>query len=135
MRFDPGLKPHYLELKKHFTKYSLAEYLSLPSTYSQRIYEILRSWGECAVTEIGVSELHEMLRTPPSMRKTFGMFRNRVLEKAHSDITTLTQMRYEWEAVTESGQPLKRGRPVVKVRFSMGQKTMAKGEPERIGVF
>ena len=119
VRFDPDLKPHYLELKKHFTTYSLAEFLSLPSTYSQRIYEILRSWDDCVTSEISVTDLHEMLCAPPSLRKNFYDFKRRVLDKAHKDITEKTRLRFEWE-------PIKKGRKVIAVRFYMGRKTMEK---------
>jgi plasmid replication initiation protein len=111
-----GFRP---ELKKHFTTYSLTEYLSLPSTYSQRIYEILRSWDDCVTTEISTADLHERLCTPPSLRKNFAAFRRRVLDKSHKDITGKTRLRYEWE-------PIKKGRKVTAVRFHMGKKTMAK---------
>ena len=42
-RFDPDLKPHFLGLKEKFTEYSLMQLLLLPSTYSQRLFEILKS--------------------------------------------------------------------------------------------
>lgn len=119
VQFHPDLKPHYLDLKKHFTTYSLAEFLSLPSTYSQRIYEILRSWDDCVTTEISTADLHEMLCTPDSMRKNFYEFKRRALEKAHKDITEKTRLKYEWE-------PIKKGRKVIAVRFYMGKKTKAK---------
>lgn len=118
VQFHPDLKPHYLDLKKHFTTYSLTEFLSLPSTYSQRIYEILRSWDDCVTTEISTADLHEMLCTPDSMRKNFYEFKRRALEKAHKDITEKTRLKYEWE-------PIKKGRKVVAVRFYMGKKTIA----------
>lgn len=117
VQFHPDLKPHYLELQKHFTIYSLAEFLSLPSTYSQRIYEILRSWDDCVVTEINIDDLHEMLCTPVSMHKNFNEFKRRALDKAHKDITEKTQLKYEWEYI-------KKGRKVVKIRFVMGKKSV-----------
>nr|AAA71901.1 ORF195 [Desulfovibrio desulfuricans] len=44
--FHPDLKPHFLGLQKQFTRYSLMEFLVLPSTYSQRVFEVLRSWDD-----------------------------------------------------------------------------------------
>jgi len=117
VQFHPDLKPHYLELQNHFTTYSLAEYLSLPSTYSQRIYEILRSWDDCVTTEISVKDLNEMLCTPKSMRKNFAEFKRRALDKAHKDINEKTKLLYEWE-------PIKKGKKIVNIRFYMGKKTM-----------
>ena len=112
---------HYLELKKHFTKYALAEFLALPSTYSQRIYEILRSWDDCDTTDINMEDLHEMLQTPPSMRKNSAEFKRRVLDKAKKDIEEKTTLRFSYEIS-------KKGRKAVSVRFSFGRKSRAKAE-------
>jgi plasmid replication initiation protein len=110
-QFHPDLKPHYLALKGHFTQYALFEFLLLPSVYSQRIFEILKSW-QPSYPEITlpIQELYEQLDVPDSHKKDFGNFRKRVLVQAHRDIHKHTSLRYEWE-------PIKRGRSVVGVRF------------------
>ena len=109
-RFDPDLKPHFLGLKEKFTEYSLLEFLKLPSIYSQRLYEILKSWDDVDNVTIPLSDLHDMLSTPISMRKTFGEFRRRVLDKAYIDITSRTELKYVWT-------PIKSGRNIVAVDF------------------
>lgn len=110
VQFHPDLKQHYLGLKKHFTKYSLAEFLSLKSTYSQRLFEILKSWSNKPEITLKIESLHEMLQTPNSQKKNFGEFRRRALEKAYKDINENTSLRYEWE-------PIKTGRKVTEIRF------------------
>lgn len=119
--FHPDLRPHYLELKKHFTKYALAEFLALPSTYSQRIYEILRSWDDCNTTDISMADLHEMLQTPSSMRKDSYEFKRRVLDKAKKDIEEKTSLRFSYEMI-------KKGRKVIAVQFLFGKKSRTKAE-------
>jgi len=109
-RFDPDLKPHYLNLKSNFAKYNLNEYMNLPSSYSQRIFEILKSWDDKPEVIIPLAELYEMLKTPSSQKKTFGEFRRRVLEKAYKDIHKHTSLRFEWESI-------KTGRKVTAIRF------------------
>ena len=121
VRFDPDLKPHFLDLQKFYKGYPLLEFLALPSIYSQHIYEKLKSWDDKVSVEIDLTELHETLCTPPSYRKKFGIFRQRVLEKAHKDITAKTTMQYEFELI-------KQGQKVIKVRFVFGKKTMAKAQ-------
>ena len=111
LRFDPDLKPHYLNLQRNFAQYKLLEYLMLPSIYSQRIFEILKSWCDRPEIVISIDELHEMLGTPESLRKKFPDFRRRVLEKAHRDILNTTTLSYEW-------QPVKQGRAFVAIRFT-----------------
>lgn len=109
-RFDPDLKPHYLNLKSNFAKYNLNEYMNLPSSYSQRIFEILKSWDDKPETKIQLSALHDMLNSPPSLRSRYQDFRRKVLEKAFNDIHKYTTLRYEWE-------PIKTGRKITAIRF------------------
>lgn len=111
--FHPDLKPHFLKLKDQFTAYNLFEYLTLPSTYSQRIFEFLKSWSNAPEVIVSVSELNEKLNTPKSIRNDFAQFRLRVLEKAHKDIFEHTSLRFEWE-------PIKVGKRVEKIRFIFG---------------
>lgn len=109
-RFDPDMKDHYLNLRRDFTQYNIIEYLRLPSIYSQRIFEFLKSWSSESETTIDLKDLFEMLDVPESFKKDFRNFRLRVLEKAHKDIHKLTLLKYEWE-------PIKKGRSVVAIRF------------------
>lgn len=113
--FHKELKPFFLEVKKKFTRLSLNQYLKLPSIYSQQLFGFLQSWNDQPEIEITVSDLHEMLNTPNSLKRDFFNFKIRVLEKAHKDITGLTALRYEWE-------PIKQGRAVVAVRFIFPKK-------------
>nr|CRY94039.1 hypothetical protein [uncultured prokaryote] len=130
-RFDPDLKPHFLNLREQFTEYSLTQFLMLPSTYSQRIFEFLKSWSSIPDLIVSVAELHELLNTPQSLRKDFRNFRIRVLEKAHKDITDHTSLSFEWE-------PVKVGRSVEKIRFifnggkkALSQKEQSKAKEEK----
>ena len=109
--FHPDLRPHYLNLQKNFAKWNLLEFLMIPSVYSQRLFEFLKSWDDKPETTISLVDLHEMLNTPGSFHVDFAQFRRRVLEKAHKDITQRTGLAYEWE-------PIKQGRAVVAVRFT-----------------
>ena len=113
--FHPDLKPHFLGLQEKFTEYNLMQFLLLPSTYSQRIFEYLKSWDDKQELEVSLSELHEMLNTPESYRKNFTELRRWVLEKAHKDILKHTNLYYEWE-------PIKKGRAVVSIRFIFTKK-------------
>lgn len=128
-RFDPDLKPHFLGLKGTFTEYSLMQFLTLPSAYSQRIFEFLKSWANVKSGEIVVSvaELHELLNTPESFRKDFAAFRRFVLQKAHKDIHEKTTLRFEW-------QPVKAGRSVEKILFSFGagRRAIAEAETKKV---
>ena len=118
--FNGHMAPFLFDLQQCFTQYSLIEYLKLPSIYSQRIFEILKSWSRMPEVVISMAELHRMLDSPSSFRANFKEFRRWVLEKAHKDITAHTSFWYEWE-------PVKAGRSVEAIRFlfAPGQKAIA----------
>ena len=118
--FHPDLKQHYLQLQKNFAQYDLLEFLMLPSIYSQRIFEILKSYNDLPEVTLNLKELQEMMDVPDSLKKDFAQFRRRVLEKAHKDIcNTSPNLSYEWE-------PVKKGRAVIAIRFIFNKKAVAK---------
>ena len=125
-KFNPEMSGFLLQLRELFTEYNLMEYLTLPSTYSQRLFEILKSWAGLPEKTLSVAELHHLLDTPPSFRADFKAFRIRVLEKAHKDIHAKTSLRFEWE-------PVKVGRSVEAVRFlfAPGRKALAETEAKK----
>ncbi len=111
--FHPDLKPHYLQLKSHFTQYQLLELLILPSTYSQVIFRYLMSWKSCSENIINLIELYELLNVPETLRK-YTDFKRFVLDKAHRDINEKTSLNYEWE-------PLKIKNKVTALRFTFSR--------------
>lgn len=126
-KFNKEMSGLLLQLRACFTQYNLMEYLTLPSTYSQKLFEILKSWSNAPEVILPVAELHRLLDTPPSFRADFKAFRVRVLEKAHKDIHEKTSLRFEWE-------PIKAGRSVEAIRFlfAPGRKAIAEVETKKI---
>ena len=108
--FHKDLMPFFLMAKEKFTKIKLVEYMQLPSIYSQCIFSFLKSWDDKKEILVKLSELHEMLDTPPSFRKDFYEFKRRVLDKAHKDINEKTSLGFEFEAI-------KTGRAVSEIKF------------------
>lgn len=122
-KFNPEMKKFLLELKSFFTQYNLIEYLSLPSIYSQKLFELLKSFeggNKKGFVEFSLKDLHEYLDTPTSLRLNFKDFRMRILEKAHKDINK-TSLEFAWEAS-------KTGRAVTAVRFLFHDKMREKVE-------
>ena len=124
--FHPDLKIHYLQLKR-YVKYNLTDFLKLPSVYSQRLFEIVKSWSDKPEITLPISELHEMLNTPPSMRRDFRQFRLRVLEKAKNDIWECASFQFGWEAI-------KKGRSVVSIRFVFTRKEIIMIQEEKTDI-
>jgi plasmid replication initiation protein len=113
--FHADLKPHYLNLRSHFTKYSLAEFMTLPSIYSQRLYELLKSWSSEGHVLIETEELYRILDVPDSVKRDFCNFRNRVLDLAYKHIREMTSFYYEW-------LPVRQGKKkVIAIQFIFNQ--------------
>ena len=105
----------FLSIKRSrggFTAYELAEFMSLSSTYAQRIYELLKQYEHHKNKEriISIVDLRAMLGIKDKEYKIFANFRRRVLEIAHRHITTKTTLKYDWEAIRE-------GRKFAHIRF------------------
>lgn len=115
--FHPDLKEHYLQLKQYI-KYNLLDFMLLPSIYSQRMFEFLKSWDDKKEIVIELSELHEMLDAPKTLRAKYKDFRVRILEKAEKDILKFTDLYYTWE-------PIKTGRAVSMIKFMFGKRPKA----------
>lgn len=121
-KINPELKSMLLELQTRFTKYNLLEYMVLPSVYSQRMFEILKSYSSLEEVVLNLDDLHRMLDTPETLRANFKNFRLRVLEKASRDINSKTFLDFEWE-------PIKQGRAVVSVKFFFREKRKGPWRP------
>lgn len=126
-RFNKEMSGLLLQLRACFTQYNLMEYLTLPSLYSQKLFEILKSWANAPEVVLPVVDLHRLLDTPASFRADFRQFRTRVIEKAHKDIQEKTSLHFEWE-------PVKAGRSVEAIRFlfAPGRKAIAEVEKKKV---
>lgn len=117
VKFNSEMKKFLLQIKSFYTQYNLLEYLSLPSIYSQKLFELLKSWekgNDIGYVEFSLKDLHEFLGTPDSFRSDFGNFKKRILLKAEKDINK-TSLEFSWEAI-------KTGHAVTSVRFTFRDK-------------
>jgi plasmid replication initiation protein len=114
----PKLRPYLLEAQKKFLKYRLENILSLRSSYSIRLYEILKDWlemysryGNKAERLISLKELREMLEIPKSYQygNSSGI-KKRILEKAKKELEEHTDIIFEYEEI-------KTGRKVTHLKF------------------
>lgn len=114
-KLNIGMKPHLLELKKRFTVLNYFELMDLPSFYSQRIYEILKSWEKPeGFVELKLDPFYDMISFPKEMRGDFSFVRRKALEKAEKDINARTDLKFKWE-------PIKEGKKVIGLRFIIGE--------------
>lgn len=124
-KFNSYIKEHLTQLKGNFTQFDALEYSGLPSEYSQKLYEILKSYEKGLNREwieFGLDELKQLLGCPPSLNN-YPNFKRVVLKKAFDDINGKTSMNYEWE-------PTKTGRKITGIKFRI-IKEAPKKEPRK----
>jgi len=110
------LRPYLLEAQKKFLKYKLENILPLRSSYSIRMYEILKDWlelnkryGNKAEKIISLKEFREILEIPKSYQYSSGI-KLRILEKAKAELEKHTDIIFEYEEI-------KTGRKVTHLKF------------------
>ena len=109
------LRPYLLEAQKRFLKYKLENILSLKSSYSIRMYEILKDWFETYnryknKTEkiISLDELRQTLEISNGYR--YYDIKKRILEKAKLELAKHTDIIFDYEEI-------KTGRKVTHLKF------------------
>jgi len=113
------LRPYLLEAQKKFLKYRLENILSLRSSYSIRMYEILKDWFEmynryghkAEVPPKSIEEFRQMLEIPRSYQygNSSGI-KKRILEKAKKELAEHTDIIFDYEEI-------KTGRKVTHLKF------------------
>lgn len=95
--FEPSLKPYLLELKENFTSYYLNNILSLSSSYSIHMYELLKQLEKVGFRKFLIEELKEILVIPNSYQ--FVHFKN-LMEKIKEDLKK-TDLKIDYELIKE----------------------------------
>ncbi|MHA1575084.1 MAG: replication initiation protein [Alphaproteobacteria bacterium] len=109
VEFHPDLRPLFLNLKDNFTKLSLEILCSLPSTYSYRLYELLKQYAQGGIMKriFKLPELQDMLGIKPGLKSSFrkfGKFREKVLLPAQANFQKHTDLLFEFKAWADYGR-------------------------------
>lgn len=107
--FDEDMQKYLIGLYKNYTQYSLLCVLPMSSSYSIRLYELLKSYSGFNYKDFDIDDLKTRLG---AHYDNFKDFRRRVLEVATKEINLYTDIEISWE-------PIKKGRKVVKVKFDI----------------
>jgi len=110
LSFSPKLKSYLLQLKSQFTSYRLSNILSLNSTYSIRLYELVKKWQYVGKWTCDVETLRGMLGAVGKSYTLYGNFKNKILSPAITEVNEQTDIKLE---MTE----IKQGRKVTKIEF------------------
>ena len=114
LKVNPELAPFLLEMKSHFTKYSLQEVLSLKSGFSMRLYQLLAQYQYRQEVEFSLEKLRFCLNVDDGKLQRFFDFKKRVLEPAKNEINEKSSLRFEYKLI-------KKGRKVIAIKFIITQ--------------
>lgn len=107
--FDEDMQKYLIGLYKNYTQYSLLCVLPMSSSYSIRLFELLKSYSGFNYKNFDIDDLKIRLGAP---YKNFFDMRRKVLDVAVKEINLYTDIEVTW-------QPIKKGRKVVKVQFDI----------------
>jgi plasmid replication initiation protein len=95
-RFDKRLKPLLLNLKKQYVLSTLKNILPMRSSYSKRIYLLLKEYEKIGSRKFEITELQTLLKVPKSLL-IYNRFKEKVLSKAKEDINKFTDIKIDFK--------------------------------------
>lgn len=110
--FHDDLKPYLLQLRGHFTKVSLENFLKMKSRYAMLLYWVAKSWETRGYFEMSVEDFKDLLGVKTKAYDRYNNLKNKVIDVAVNEINRLTTMKIEFDEIKE-------GRKVEKLRFKI----------------
>jgi plasmid replication initiation protein len=110
-RFDKRLKPYLVDIKGKMVLGDVRHLLPMKSSYSKRMYLLLKEYQKFGVRKFEVEELMETLKVPKSF-KIYSEFKKKVLQRAEQDINKFTDLKVSFDEK-------KLGRKVKSITFSI----------------
>lgn len=115
---DKKLKPYLLQLKEQFTRYRLFIITQFQSSYTVRIYMLLKQYEVVGYREIDVSELREILDIDEKKYPLFKDFRKWVLNKVKKELETKNKGTGGYNSdITFDLETIRTGRRITRLRF------------------
>lgn len=112
---DPALKPYLLELKQQFTQYHIRNVLSLRSSHSIRMYELLKQYEKIGTRVLEISEIKSLLGLEKKYKRNYNIFKKKVILQAKKDLEEFTDIYFDFEE-------LKKGKKIVAIKFIIHSK-------------
>jgi hypothetical protein len=112
---DPDMKPFLLQLKKQFTTYDMQNIINFQSSYTVRIYELLKQYESIGRRKMHIAYIKEIFE----IEKEYPLFANfyqRVIAPAHRDINAHSDLM-----ITEI-EKVKKGKSIVSLVFKFYKK-------------
>jgi plasmid replication initiation protein len=130
MKIDEDMKEFYLKLN-WFTKYQLKNIMQFKSTYSFRLYELLKQYERIGRRTIDIEDLRTILDIDKKQYPKYANLKQKVINVAVGEINSNTDLYIEF-------RELKEVRKIVAVEFNIkaskvvNELAASKAEPEEI---
>ena len=109
--FHPKMKPFLLQLQTQFLMYDVRNILQLQSSYSVRIYELLKQYEKIGKRTFSIDDLKETLAVMDKY-PLYANFKQRIIMKAQEDLEAFTDIRFTFEEI-------KKGRSINSIVFTI----------------
>lgn len=96
--FHPKMKPFLLQLQTQYLMYDIRNVLGIQSSFSVRIYELLKQYERIGKRRFSVQELKEMLDISDKY-PLYANFKQRVILKAQEDLQESTDIRFTFDEI------------------------------------
>lgn len=112
------LKPYFLEIAKgDFFYYHIVNTRILKSTYSIKLYLLLKSYKRFRVLEMPLAELRNILEIHPEEYQRYKDFKKRILERARVELKEKNDIYFTYDEIR--ARPNNQKSEVVKIAFQI----------------
>lgn len=117
LNFDKKLKPYLLQLQDRFTKFGLYQVMRLKSSYSIRLYELLKQYTKLRERNFLIDDFRARMGIEKGLYKNFNDLKRNVILVAKKELAEQTDLAFDFEEI-------KIGRRVGKIRFKIKSKVL-----------
>lgn len=133
LSFDKKLKPYLIQLKEQFTQYKLLTITQFKSSYTIRIYMLLKQYEKVGYREFSLEELKEILGIEKDKYLEFKAFRQWVLNKVKKEFETKNKETGGYISdITFELETIRTGREITRLRFNIKKQTYQEALPMEI---
>jgi len=95
-RFEKALKPYLIDIQGRMILGDIRHLLPMKSSYSKRVYLLLKEYTKFGVRKFQTEELMDILKVPKSL-KIYNNFKQKVLDRAEQDINKFTDLKVSFD--------------------------------------
>ena len=95
-RFDKALKPYLVDIQGRMILGDVRHLLPMKSSYSKRVYLLLKEYSKFGIRKFQTEELMEILKVPKSLLR-YSQFKQKILDRVEQDINKYTDLKVSFD--------------------------------------